>query len=253
MTPSDALGRGDTAAVMRSVRLYHGDRARNARMDALYGRFVRAGDLVMDIGAHVGDRVSSFRRLGARVIAVEPQPGPARALRVIHGRDSAVIRIAAAVADRAGTLRMRLNTHNPTVSTVSADFVAAAAGAPGWEGQEWDAEMDVPATTLDDLIAAHSPPVFVKIDVEGAEDRVLAGLSHRLPALSFEFTTIARDVALRALDRLARLGPYRFNFALGETQELVAPDWSDKERMATYLEDLPHDANSGDVYARLQE
>ena len=30
----------------------------------------RPGDLVFDIGAHVGDRVSSFRRLGARVVAL---------------------------------------------------------------------------------------------------------------------------------------------------------------------------------------
>ena len=43
-------------------------------MDALYARFLRAGDLAFDIGAHVGDRVSSFRRLGARVVALEPQP-----------------------------------------------------------------------------------------------------------------------------------------------------------------------------------
>ena len=44
-------------------------------MDALYARFLRAGDLAFDIGAHVGDRISSFRRLGARVVALEPQPG----------------------------------------------------------------------------------------------------------------------------------------------------------------------------------
>ena len=56
-------------------------------MDALYARFVKAGDLAFDIGAHVGDRISSFRRLGARVVALEPQPGPARAIRLIHGRD----------------------------------------------------------------------------------------------------------------------------------------------------------------------
>ena len=49
-----------------------------AAMDRLYGQFVRPGDLVFDIGAHVGDRVASFRRLGARVVAVEPQPALAR-------------------------------------------------------------------------------------------------------------------------------------------------------------------------------
>ena len=38
-------------------------------MDRLYAGFVRRGDLVFDIGAHVGDRVASFRRLGARIVA----------------------------------------------------------------------------------------------------------------------------------------------------------------------------------------
>ena len=34
---------------------------------------VKPGDLAFDIGSHVGDRISSFRRLGARVVALEPQ------------------------------------------------------------------------------------------------------------------------------------------------------------------------------------
>ncbi len=70
-------------------------------MDALYRRFVRPDDLVFDIGAHVGDRVAAFRRLGARVVALEPQPGPMRALRLLHGRDPGVVLMAAA----AGSMR----------------------------------------------------------------------------------------------------------------------------------------------------
>ena len=35
--------------------------------------------LAFDIGAHVGDRTAAFRRLGARVVAVEPQPAAMRA------------------------------------------------------------------------------------------------------------------------------------------------------------------------------
>ena len=56
-------------------------------MERLYAEFVKPGDLVFDIGAHVGDRVRAFRRLGARVIAIEPQPALARTLRLLYGRD----------------------------------------------------------------------------------------------------------------------------------------------------------------------
>ena len=55
-------------------------------MDELYRRFVQRGDLVFDIGAHVGDRIASFRRLGARVVAVEPQPALATAISMFYGR-----------------------------------------------------------------------------------------------------------------------------------------------------------------------
>ena len=56
--------------VLRSLRIYYCDRTRRRAMDTLYRRFLRPGDLAFDIGAHVGDRVASFRRLGARVVAV---------------------------------------------------------------------------------------------------------------------------------------------------------------------------------------
>ncbi len=243
---------GSAAALARSVRLYHGDRVRNRAMDALYARFIRSGDLAFDIGAHVGDRTSSFRRLGARVVALEPQPGPARVLRLIHGRDPEVTLIQAAAGDAAGMVTLHINSATPSVSTASAAFVEAADGAGGWEGQAWDQTLDVSCVTLDRLIGDHGRPAFIKIDVEGFEDRVLAGLSEPVAALSFEFTTIARDVARRCLDRMTALGAYRFDIALGESQRLEFGRWLDAGAMAQYLQSLPHDANSGDVYATLR-
>ncbi|HMI13203.1 MAG TPA: FkbM family methyltransferase, partial [Bradyrhizobium sp.] len=67
--------------IIRSLRIYYGDRSRAVAMDRLYGGFVRRGDRVFDVGAHVGDRVASFRRLGARIVAVEPQPAMVKVLK----------------------------------------------------------------------------------------------------------------------------------------------------------------------------
>ena len=236
-------------AVSRSLRVYHGDKTRHAAMDKLYSRFVRPGDLAFDIGSHVGDRISAFRRLGARVVALEPQPLPARAIRLIHGRDSDVTLIEAACGDHQGQITLRINSANPTVSTASTDFVRAADGAEGWREQRWDEERVVPMTTLDVLMTRFGAPAFVKIDVEGFEASVLAGLSQPLAALSFEFTTIQRDVAYACLDRLAQLGSHRYNIALGESQEFSFPDFVDRAAMERHIRDLPHAANSGDVYA----
>lgn len=243
--------KGTAKALSRSLRAYHGDAARNAAMDALYAKFLKRGDLAFDIGAHVGDRTSSFRRLGARVVALEPQPGPARAMQLIHGRDPDVTLIAAACGDREGSIPLRINSLNPTVSTASAAFIGAARGAGGWESQVWDREIIVPCTRLDTLVQRHGRPAFVKIDVEGFEAHVLAGLTHALPAISFEFTTIQRDVAEACLALLETLGRYRFNLALGESQRLDLAEPVDSETMGAYIRDLPHEANSGDVYAIL--
>lgn len=246
----EALG-SHGGALERSLAVYYGDAARDAAMDALYGRFLAPGGLAFDIGAHVGDRTASFRRLGARVVALEPQPLCALAIRAIHGGDPDVTLVQAACGAHEGIVRLHVNSANPTVSTASSDFVRAADGAGGWEGQVWDETVDAAVTTLDALAAAHGRPDFIKIDVEGFEEQVLAGLSAPVPALSFEFTTIQRDVAMRCLDRLQALGYARFNVALGESQRLTFAGEISAEAMRAHLAGLPHEANSGDVYAVL--
>lgn len=235
--------------VLRSLRIYYGDRDRHRRMRALYAHFLRPGDLVFDIGSHVGDRVSAFRRLGCRVVAVEPQPALVRVLRLLYGRSPAVKIEAAAIGARVGELMLQLNLPNPTVATGSPDFVAAAKGAEGWAEQRWNGTLKVPMTTLDALIGRHGRPSFVKIDVEGLEHEVLRGLSSAVPALSFEFTTIQRDVARACLARCTALGFDRFNAALGESQMMVHDGWQTDVAIYAWLTALPHAANSGDIYA----
>ena len=79
------------ASLRRSLDVYYGDAPRDAAMDALYGRLVRPGGLAFDIGSHVGDRIGSFRRCGARVVALEPQPLCARVIRTLYGEDAGVV------------------------------------------------------------------------------------------------------------------------------------------------------------------
>jgi FkbM family methyltransferase len=240
-------------AILRSLRIYYGDRDHGKKMDAMYSRFLKAGDLAFDVGSHVGDRTGSFLRLGAKVVALEPQPALGKVLKLVYGRNAKFELVRSAVGSREGEIELKLNTRNPTVATASDDFIKSADAAPGWEGQRWDDKIKVPMTTLDALIKRYGKPAFVKIDVEGFEDEVLAGLSQPLPALSIEFTTIQRNVALQAIRRLAAMAPYRFNAALGESQILAHAKALSADEICRWIEELPIEANSGDVYASLNE
>lgn len=238
--------------VLRSCLIYRVGRQRRAAMDQLHRRFLTPGGLAFDIGAHVGDRVASFRRLGCRVVAAEPQPAPLRVLRLLHGRDPEVVLLARALGARRGQALFHLNLSNPTVSTLSGTLVERAAAVSAWQKERWTKTLPVTVTTMDALIEDFGMPDFVKIDVEGWEAEVLAGLSRPPVALSFEFTIIQREVALACLQRLAALAPYSFNAALGESQRLVHPQPLTASACSDWLGQLPESANSGDIYACLE-
>lgn len=244
-----AFGRGVRGwrGVARSVAIYH-DRRHLAGLKSLYRPLVAPGDLAFDIGAHVGDRTRVLAALGVRVVAVEPQTRPARLLQLAARAIRGVTVVEMAVAARPGRLSLSVNSANPTVSTLSRAMVGAADGHPMWQGQRWDETVEVEGTTLDALIGAHGMPAFIKIDVEGLEDEVLAGLSRPSKVLSFEFTTLQRGVGLAALARAEALGYGSFNLSLGESHVLRWRQPVDAATVRTVIETLAAEANSGDVY-----
>jgi FkbM family methyltransferase len=235
----------------RSAAIYHGNPLKRRRMRGFYRQFVRPGDLCFDIGAHLGDRTGHFLALGARVVALEPQPGPLAVLRRLYGGDPRVALVAAAAGAAPGEAELAIDPMNPTVASLSPEWRARVAQARSFAGIDWRERLRVPVTTLDALIAAHGRPAFCKIDVEGFEAAVIRGLSEALPALSIEYIPAALDGTLAALERLQTLGDYRFNRSPGESMRFTAPEWRSHAAMVEELGTLDPEGTSGDIYARL--
>ena len=241
---------GRAFGIARSLVMYHGLPGRHRRMARFYGEFLRPGDLAFDIGAHVGSRVRAWRRLGARVLAVEPQPDFVRVLRLFFGRDAGVTVVPLAVGARAGRARLELSTATPTVSSMSPDWIESVATDRSFARVRWDRSVEVEVVTLDDLVAAHGEPAFCKIDVEGFEVDVLTGLTRPLRALSFEYLPPAHDAARTALRLVERLGDYVYNYSPVETMRFASERWLDADELARLLERVRPLGRSGDVYAR---
>jgi FkbM family methyltransferase len=248
---------GRAWGIARSLAMYHGVPGKHRRMLRLYREFLGPGDLGFDIGAHVGSRVRAWRRLGARVIAVEPQPDCLRILRLFFGRDRGVTIVPAAAGARAGRARLALSTATPTVSSMSPGWIESVAADRSFARVRWDRSVEVEVTTLDGLIAAHGTPAFCKIDVEGFEVEVLAGLTRPVRALSFEYLPPAHEAALAALDLVERLGAaaggYLYNYSPIETMRFASQRWLDAADLARLLERFRPLGRSGDVYARLRQ
>jgi len=246
---------GRAWGIGRSLVMYHGVPGRRRRMVRFYREFLGPGDIGFDIGAHVGSRVRAWRRLGARVVAVEPQPDFVRILRLFFGRDQGVTIVAGAAGAQAGRARLGLSTATPTVSSMSPGWIESVAADRGFARVRWDRSVEVEVATLDELIRDHGLPAFCKIDVEGFEVDVLAGLTRPLRALSFEYLPPAHDAALAALGLVERLGAgaggYLYNYSPIETMRFASDRWLDADDLVRLLERFRPLGRSGDVYARL--
>ena len=129
------------------------------------------GDAFYDVGANIGYFTIMGARLvgpAGRVVAVEPQPEAVRRLRhnlALNGFDNVTV-VETAVADEEG----------------ESDFVVSDEEVLEWAALETTPAPEmrrirVPVTTLDTLRSTGLPaPKLVKLDVEGAEVRVLNGM-----------------------------------------------------------------------------
>ena len=237
--------------LLRSFVIYRRP-GRQRSLRRLYSEFIRSGDLVFDIGAHLGDRSAAFAALGSQVVALEPQPRLLRWLRWLTRHQSGILCLPMAVGRAPGTAELALSFRTPAVASLDSHWrEQLRATTTGFRHVRWEGVITVAVTTLDELIRQYGRPSFCKIDVEGYEAEVLAGLSQPLPALSFEFVNGSLDRASSCLAELERLGRYEFNAVAGERRCFLWRSWHDPESLRHWLDAGAEGIASGDIYARL--
>lgn len=125
---------------------------------------LRPDDHFLDLGANVGSyTVLSSGAVGARTTAVEPVPETFSYLRrnvLLNDLEARVRCCPLGVSDSTGTLAFTSDLD--TVNHVAPSRYSGPT-------------VDVPVTTVDDLIETDHPPTLIKIDVEGHELAVLRG------------------------------------------------------------------------------
>lgn len=212
------------------------DRRRETKFyrDLLKG--LSPGDLIFDVGAHKGSKTGAFLRLGARVVAVEPDEVnqvilEEQFLRYRVTRRPVII-VRKAVSDSNTRETLWIDEPGCAVNTLSSKWVEILRGDAGRFGRslEFARRKEVETTTLDELFSRYGRPFFVKIDVEGHEEDVLRGMNGAVPHLSFEVNLPEfRPEGLRCVELLARLAADgTFNYALDCRLGLVLQHWLGK-------------------------
>lgn len=219
-------------------------------MDALYRDLLPPGALCFDIGANVGSRLASFRRLGCTVVAMEPQSKCFAQLKRAFGADTAVTLRRQAAGAAPGTATMMISDAD-VLSSLSPEFVTATRASGRFGAATWSAREIVEVVTLDSLIAQYGVPDFIKVDVEGFELEVVRGLTQPVPLIALEWVSETTDNILACIERLTGFGPARFNLSWGESMRLARRDWLDRAALESVLEQFRGDTYLfADVYIR---
>lgn len=230
------------------------DRARFANRQAMrrfYSAFVRKGDLVFDVGAHVGRHAELFTDLGAAVVSIEPNPSCCEQLR--HLAKIRNVRVEnCAAGDAPGKLKLRI-CQDSVISTVVEAWYEGAKRSPLHQDAQWTESVEVNVVTLDQLAVRYGIPSFVKIDAEGYDDHVLKGMSFRPRALSFEFNRLLPQAAERCFGTSVLSRGYEFNFSRGLDLKYVSENWMSGQELCSRLSDFAEDEEYGDVFARSAE
>ncbi|MBL8059618.1 MAG: FkbM family methyltransferase [Chthonomonas sp.] len=218
---------------------------------AFYKQFISRDDVVFDIGANMGNRTRIFLRLGARVVAVEPQHKCCMSLRSEFG--DRIHLFEGGAGKEVGVKKFYAN-ESTVLSSFSEDWIETMKESGRSNDAAWSAPVELQMTTLDKLIEQHGVPKFIKIDVEGYELEVLSGLTQPAEMISFEYTVPeSLSNLIACLQRVSSIyaDDVEFNYAVAENMSFESDSWLSADDIIKIMSaDDFAVKGSGDVYVR---
>ncbi|HEY1546098.1 MAG TPA: FkbM family methyltransferase [Xanthobacteraceae bacterium] len=164
-------------------------------------------DLIFDIGMHLGEDAEFYLRKGFRVVAVEADPVHCETVAsrlADHVNCGRLTIVNAAVADQRGRISFYRNLDNSIWGTAEPDWVE--------RNTRFGTRVEriaVDALPMQDIIATHGMPYYMKVDIEGRDLLCLEALrafNDRPKYLSIEASKTDVTEVRAELDLMRALG-----------------------------------------------
>ena len=133
---------------------------------------IKKGDVVLDLGANIG----YYTLIGAKIVrnegkvfAFEPSPGNFKILKknIEANGYKNVVAVQKAVSDKNGKIKLFLDRYSDASNSI-------------YDVHDGKESVIVDSITLDDFLKNSGRIDFIKMDIEGAEGKALAGMSEIL-------------------------------------------------------------------------
>ena len=242
---------GSSLGILRSLIIYYVTPLRIRNLKRFYKTFLKEDELCFDIGAHVGNRSVCMSAAGCKVIALEPHPHLFKWLKLLsHLCPFTPVELA--IENTIGPKKLFLSSTNLMISSLNENWTSKLNEIEHKSNvNRWSHSVDVQTTTLDALIQQFGIPHYCKVDVEGNEPKVFETLSTPIPLISFEHLPSTLEQTTRVLQQLSALGPYEYNYVIGERHSFHKTCWVGQPAILKELQNYSQNRICIDVFARL--
>ncbi len=173
---------------------------------------IKDDDVFYDIGAHMGFYSHLALEFSNEIHTFEPQPEIFSSLKKQFAGENKIKLNNLALSDKAGYIDFFRSPNASVLGTINPEAI-------GHQNIYWD-KIQVHADTIDNYVSKNKRPAILKIDVEGAEELVIAGGENffkgysPIVALEIWHHESGGDISMKAVELLRKLGysSYKINF-----------------------------------------